>query len=217
MTAGQLSSPAALPRWLRPDPVLAAKRTQSTSWACFSLWDSISLCRAYKVRNFQPPASTCFLFAGQWDIGWGGHIYHMLFAHLDSPCAHPHVETPTHPPHNSSSPGSAMGADNGPSLANSRAAIKLAAMRTAGFKEKCKMPFETKHTKSSQQRQQQRSGGSWSWRWGSLDAADGLAVPGRAGRIQPLSEGLWRLPTAKGLNGVKEIWAESLSHHKEVR
>lgn len=139
----------------------------------------------------------------------------MLFARLDSPCAHPHVETPTYPPHTSSSPGSAVGA--GPTLANSHPAVKLPAMRTAGFKEKCKMPSETKRTKSSQQRQQQCSGGSWSWQWGSLDAADGSAVPGRAGRIQPLSEGLWRLPTAKGPNGVQEIWAESLSCHKEVR
>lgn len=92
--------------------------------------------------------------------------------------------TPPHPPHTSSSPGSAVGA--GPTLANSHPAVKLPAMRTAGFKEKCKMPFQTKHTRSSQQRQQQCSGGSWSWQWGSLDAADGLAVPGRAGRSYPL-------------------------------
>lgn len=39
---------------------------------------------------------------------------------------------------------------------------------------------------------------------------------GAQGEATP-SEGPWRLPTAKGLNGVKEIWAESLSHHKEVR
>jgi len=49
---------------------------------------------------------------------------------------------------------------DGPSPANSRAALKLPAIKTAGLKEKHKMSFEAKRTGSRQQRQQQRSGGS---------------------------------------------------------
>lgn len=41
------------------------------------------------------------------------------------------------------------GAGNGPSLANGHTAVKLPAVKTAGLQEKYKVPFETKHARSS--------------------------------------------------------------------
>lgn len=55
-----------------------------------------------------------------------------------------------HPP--SSSTDSAAGAGDGPSLASGHTAVKLPAMKTAGLKEKYKVPFETKHATSSSSR-----------------------------------------------------------------
>lgn len=105
--------------------------------------------------NFQAPASISFLFGGQWELPVG----HQMVQPQGSPPFCSPGETvrsslrggESHPPavHLPSSTGRATGAGNGPSLASGHTAVKLPAMKTAALKEKYKVPFETKHTRSS--------------------------------------------------------------------